>query len=141
VWASAFVANARITMTKNPDNVKRGRNSKARGKSVERLWAKMVGGQRIHDGVGYGDVQTETTIWEVKSFQHARPKWMIHAFDQAADAEAITLKDGRVAVRFIENGVGVWVTMDMVRDTELRPVTEREDGDTSSPAHDGRHDS
>lgn len=119
---------------KDPEMQARGRNSKVRGKSVERLWAKLTGGQRIHDGVGYGDVQTETTIWEVKSFQRPRPKWMIHAFEQVADAERITLKDGRVAVRFIENGVGVWVTMDMVRDTELRPVTEREDGDTSCTA-------
>ena len=104
----------------DPERQKRGRNSKARGKSVERLWAKMVGGQRIHDGVGYGDVQTETEIWEVKSFQKPRPKWMIHAFEQAADAELITLKHGRVISRWIENGKGVWVRMDVVREEDMQ---------------------
>lgn len=87
---------------KNPENVRRGRNSKARGKSVERQVAERVEGKRIPDGVGYGDVQTVTSVYEVKSWQRPTPQWLQRAWAQALQAAAETGKDPNVVLSTVD---------------------------------------
>jgi len=89
---------------KNPENVRRGRNSKARGKSVERLVAKLVEGKRIPDGTGYGDVQNVGNIYEVKSWQRPTPQWLLKAWGQATDSAAATSKEPYVVLSTVDGG-------------------------------------
>jgi hypothetical protein len=93
----------------DPERQKRGRNSKARGKSVERQVAKMLGGQRIPDGVGHGDIQTIGAVYEVKSHMRTSPKELLHAFEQVEEAARITGKDvGGVVNTYVDNGKRVF---------------------------------
>lgn len=86
------------------ENVKRGRNSKARSKSVEREVAHLVGGQRIPDGVGHGDVQNTGCVFECKSHQRPSPKRRLEAWAQAEHAAEVTGKDPALVETYIDGG-------------------------------------
>ena len=86
-------------MAKNPANVKRGRNNKKRGASVEREVAKLFGTVRnIDRGGKFGDIQTNSLVIEVKSRQQVTPKLISGAWDQALEAAAETGKDPLVVL-------------------------------------------
>jgi hypothetical protein len=78
----------------------RGRQNKNRGKDVERQVAQLVGGQRIPDGVGHGDVQNDGTVFEVKSRRAATPKLISGAWAQAERAAVLTGKDPSVVLAY-----------------------------------------
>ncbi len=73
----------------------RGRNSRARGHSFERLVAKLWDGWRTGSDQGgkHGDVQTTTAVIECKSHTGATPLWISRAWDQAVAAGEATGKD------------------------------------------------
>ena len=72
----------------DPTRVRRGRNSKARGKVVEREVARLLGATRNRDGgpKGTPDIETEDLIVEVKSHSTATPRWIAAAWDQVMTA-------------------------------------------------------
>ena len=80
---------------------RRGRNNKARGKSVEREVARLVGGKRVPDiGGEFADVQTETAVYEVKSRQSRTPALIAKAWHQATVAAEATGKDPYVVLAY-----------------------------------------
>lgn len=83
----------------------RGRNSKARGKAVERAVAKLYGGQRMPDtGAHWADVQTITACIEVKSSQKTTPALIRGAWDQAETAARATGKEPLVVLSYVDGG-------------------------------------
>lgn len=87
----------------------RGRNSKARGKAVERVVARLYGGTRMPDtGAHWADVQTTTACIEVKSRQTATPALIREAWDQACVAARATGKEPIVVLSFIDAGRRVY---------------------------------
>lgn len=72
---------------------RRGRNSKARGKAVEREVGKLLNATRNRDGgpKGTPDLENETHIYEVKSHQTPTPRWIADAWEQIMSAP----EDGR----------------------------------------------
>ena len=78
-------------MVKDAAAVKRGRNSKQRGASIERKVAALVGGQRIGNrGTSSADVTTDEYAIEVKSTVGPTPVWLQRAWAQALKAAAET---------------------------------------------------
>ena len=67
---------------------RRGRNSKARGKSIEREVARLLDATRNRDGgpKGTPDIENEFVIVEVKSHRTPTPKWIMGAWDQVMSA-------------------------------------------------------
>ena len=83
----------------------RGRNSKARGKAVERIVARLYGGQRMPDtGTHWADVQTATAVIEVKSRQAPTPPLIREAWDQAETAARATGKVPLVVLSYVDGG-------------------------------------
>ena len=87
----------------------RGRNSKRRGKSIERVVAAMYGGRRMPDtGEHWADVQTDTAVIEVKSRQSPTPALIREAWGQAATASEATGKVPLVVLSYLDGGKRVY---------------------------------
>ena len=87
----------------------RGRNSKARGKSIERIVAALYGGKRMPDtGEHWADVQTESLVIEVKSRQTPTFALIREAWDQAQTAADATGKAPLVVLSFLDGGKRVF---------------------------------
>jgi len=87
------------------DRSRLGRNNRARGASVERWVAKLVGGWRnIDRGGAWGDVQTVSRVVEVKSRQTSTPNLIAGAWEQATEAAAKTGKEPSVILCYIDGG-------------------------------------
>lgn len=83
------------------EHIRRGRNNKLRGKSVEREVAKLVGGRRNPDnGDKQFDVETETAGYEVKSRQSPTPALIRGAWEQASIAAERTGLDPYVVLAY-----------------------------------------
>ena len=60
-----------------------GRNNKQRGKVYERRVASTLGGKRnISNDQPHTDVETDDSVYEVKSTQTTTPTWLVKAFGQ-----------------------------------------------------------
>jgi len=60
-----------------------GRNNKQRGKVYERRVATTLGGKRnISNDQPHTDVETDDSVYEVKSTQTATPSWLLRAMSQ-----------------------------------------------------------
>lgn len=87
------------------ERVTRGRNSKSRGKAVERMVAKLFGGVRMPDtGAHWADVQTPTAVIEVKSRQVPTPPLIREAWAQACVAALATGKVPIVVLSYVDGG-------------------------------------
>lgn len=88
-----------------------GRNSKARGKAVEREVGRLLGATRNRDGgpKGTPDLENETHVYEVKSHKTSTPRWIADAWDQIMSAPDDGRERGTVHA-FIDKGVRtVWL--------------------------------
>ncbi len=90
----------------DPERVRRGRNSKARGKSVEREVARLLGAIRNRDGgpKGTPDIENESVIVEVKSHRTPTPKWISGAWEQIMSAPDDTDRERYTVHTFIDAG-------------------------------------
>lgn len=90
----------------DPVAVRRGRNNKARGKSVEREVAKLLGLSRNRDGgpLGTPDLESETMIVEVKSHQNSTPKWIANAWEQVMKAPDNSDRERVTIHTFVDSG-------------------------------------
>ena len=72
----------------------RNANNRRRGKEYERRVAKAVGGVRNLDkSRPHTDVETETTVYEVKSTQSPVPVWIDRAMNQCVLASRESKKE------------------------------------------------
>ncbi len=63
--------------------VRRNRNNRARGKHYENRVGDALGGWRNLDkSRPHTDVETDDTVYEIKSTQASVPRWMDNAFKQ-----------------------------------------------------------
>ena len=92
--------------TSDPARVRRGRNSKARGKVVEREVARLLGATRNRDGgpKGTPDIETEDFIVEVKSHRTGTPRWIADAWAQVMTAPDETDRRRITIHTFIDAG-------------------------------------
>lgn len=91
------------------ENSRRGRLAKQRGKSVERVVAKLYNGKRMPDtGAHWADVQTDTAVIEVKSRVTPTFALIREAWDQAQTAATATGKDPLVVLSFVDEGRRVY---------------------------------
>ena len=93
-------------VTPDPTRVRRGRNSKQRGKAVEREVARLLGATRNRDGgpKGTPDIETEDLIIEVKSHMTSTPKWIADAWAQVMTAPDETDRRRITIHTFIDAG-------------------------------------
>ena len=92
--------------------IRRGRNSKARGKAVEREVAKLLGLSRNRDGGPRGtpDLESDTMIVEVKSHQTPTPRWIANAWEQVMNAPDNSGRERATIHTFIDGGKrSIWL--------------------------------
>ena len=89
----------------------RGRNSKRRGKAVEREVLRLVQSiwqstawRNPDNGDQVADVESEDSVYEVKSNQRTTPARRVKAGSQAKEAERQTGKKPYVVETYIDNG-------------------------------------
>jgi len=92
-------------------NQRRGRNSKRRGKAIEREVLRLVQAiwqttawRNPDNGDQVADVESEDSVYEVKSNQRTTPERRVKAWSQAKEAERQTGKKPYVIETYIDNG-------------------------------------
>ena len=95
------------------------KGNRRRGKTYERRVAAALGGKRNLDkSRPLTDVETEDTVYEVKTTQSSMPQWLVKAFNQLelASKESkkakggvvrVHTKEGRKARAFIINEISL----------------------------------
>jgi len=105
----------------DPVAVRRGRNNKARGSTVERAVAKLLDGRRNPSSglLGPADVETERFAIEVKSHKGSTPLLRQRAWIQAERAATMTGKAPLLIETYVDNGKrSFWAIQKIERDED-----------------------
>ena len=125
-----------------PERKRTNANNRRRGKEYERRVAAALGGKRNLDkSLPHTDVETDTSVYEIKSTISPVPKWLLSAMRQCVLAAEESKKDMGGVIKVYTGGQGGASRAFLITEVDLHAnKKEGEDpvrNEDSAEVHDG----